>query len=112
MYTENANRAASGDPLTPDDYEPNSKNLIIAAFLRNIGMADELGSGVRRLFKYVRRYSGKDPQMLDGDVFRTFVPLDEDYSFDANTVNGLSKSPRKAQNKARTKHEKRLRRQI
>ena len=83
MYTENANRATSDDPLTPETCEPNSKNPIIAAFFRNIGMADELGSGVRNLFKYVRRYSGQNPQLIDGDVFRTIVPLDDSYSFDA-----------------------------
>jgi ATP-dependent DNA helicase RecG len=81
LYTENANRGASDNPITPDDFEPNPKNPLVAAFLRNIGLADELGSGVRKLFKYTRRYSGKDPELLDGDVFRTIVPL-SDYSFD------------------------------
>ncbi|MDR0221393.1 MAG: putative DNA binding domain-containing protein [Lachnospiraceae bacterium] len=83
MYTENANRAANDDPVTPDDFEPNTKNPLIAAFFRNIGMADELGSGVRKMFKYGRRYSGKDPQLIEGDVFRTIVPLDDNYSFEA-----------------------------
>ena len=84
MYTENANRAASDDPLTPEEFEPNSKNPIVAAFFRNIALADELGSGVKKLFKYVLRYSGKEPQLLDGDVFRTIVPLDDNYSYDAH----------------------------
>ncbi|MDR3121951.1 MAG: putative DNA binding domain-containing protein, partial [Clostridiales bacterium] len=83
MFTENANRATSDDPITPENLEPNPKNPIVAAFFRNIGLADELGSGVRKLFRYVLRYSGKDPQMLDGDVFRTIVPLDDNYSCDA-----------------------------
>ncbi|MDR0946568.1 MAG: winged helix-turn-helix transcriptional regulator [Ruminococcus sp.] len=82
MYTENANRAASDNPFTPNDFEPNPKNPLIAAFFRNIGLADELGSGVRKLFKYAKRYSGKEPELIDGDVFRTVVPLDDDYSFD------------------------------
>ena len=83
MYTENANRAVSGGVITPENLEPNSKNPIIAAFFRNIGLADELGSGVRRLHYYVPRYSGKAPEMIDGDVFRIIVPLDDEYSFDA-----------------------------
>ena len=102
MYTENANRAGSDDPVTLENYEPNPKNPIVAAFFRNIGLADELGSGVRKLFKYVVRYSGKEPQLLDGDVFRTIVPLDDSYSFDAM----LGEKEIKAQNKAQTKHEK------
>ena len=83
MYVENANRAAKDGAITPDDYEPNPKNPIVASFFRNIGLADELGSGVRNLYKYGRRYSGKDPELIDGDVFRIIVPLDDNYSFDA-----------------------------
>jgi ATP-dependent DNA helicase RecG len=86
MYTENANRAVMGSVITPENAEPNPKNPIIASFFRNIGLADELGSGVRNLYKYVRRYSGNDPELIDGDVFRIIVPLDDNYSFDAETV--------------------------
>lgn len=52
------------------------------AFFRNIGRADRLGSGVYKLFKYTKFYSGKDPVFQEGDVFRIIVPLDEGYSFD------------------------------
>ena len=96
MYTENANRAVDGQKIDPDNYRPNSKNPIIANFFRNIGLADELGSGVRRLHYYVPRYSGKAPELIDGDIFRIIVPLDDEYSYDAGTV--------KAQNKAQLKH--------
>ncbi|MCL1790774.1 MAG: putative DNA binding domain-containing protein [Peptococcaceae bacterium] len=98
MYTENANRAVHGLAITPQNLEPNPKNPKIASFFRNINYADELGSGVKNLFAYSRLYSGADPELLDGDVFRTTVPLDDSYSFDAET--------RKAQNKAQTKPEK------
>ena len=54
----------------------------IAKFVINIRLADELGSGVRRLYRCVPRYSGKPPEMIDGDVFRIIVPLDDSYSFD------------------------------
>jgi len=91
MYTENANRASSSEHITPDNFQPVSKNPIIADFFRSIGMADELGSGVRNLFKYGRRYSGQDPQMIDGDVFRIIVPLNDNYSFDAGGNNRLEK---------------------
>jgi ATP-dependent DNA helicase RecG len=85
MFTENANRAEHDGAITPDNFQPNPKNPIIASFFRNVGYADELGSGVRNLYYYVKRYSGKEPQLLDGDVFRIYVPLDESYSFDANS---------------------------
>ena len=84
MFTENANRAVTGSVITPDNLEPNPKNPIIAAFFRNIGLADELGSGVRKLYHYVPRYSGKPPEMIDGDIFRVIVPLNEEYSFEVD----------------------------
>ena len=84
MFTENANRAVTGSVITPDNLEPNPKNPIIAAFFRNIGLADELGSGTRKLYYYVPRYSGKPPEMIDGDVFRVIVPLDDEYSFEVD----------------------------
>lgn len=82
MYVENANRAAGEGVITPDNLEPNPKNPIIASFFRNIGYSDQLGSGVRNLFKYTKLYSGKDPEFKEGDIFRITVPLDEAYSFD------------------------------
>ena len=95
MYTENANRAVSSGVITPDNFEPNPKNPIIAAFFRNIWLADELGSGVRRLYRYVPRYSGKEPELIDGDVFRIIVPLDDSYSFDTEINKTQIKAPSK-----------------
>ncbi|MDO4292494.1 MAG: putative DNA binding domain-containing protein [Eubacteriales bacterium] len=82
MYVENASRASKEGVITVENLEPNPKNPTIAAFFRNIGYADQLGSGVRKLFKYSKFYSGKDPKFVEGDVFRIIVPLDEMYSFD------------------------------
>ena len=56
MYVENASRAMGGGFITVDNLEPNPKNPIIAAFFRNIGYADQLGSGVRNLFKYSKSF--------------------------------------------------------
>lgn len=89
MYVENANRASKDGFITVDNLEPNPKNPIIAAFFRNIGYADQLGSGVRKLFKYSKYYSGKDPEFIEDDVFRIIVPLDDSYSFDYGTENSV-----------------------
>ena len=37
---------------------------------------------MRNLFKYSKFYSGKEPEFIEGDVFRIVVPLDEEYSYD------------------------------
>ena len=81
MYVENASRASQNAAITPENLEPNPKNPVIASFFRTIGYADQLGSGVRNLYKYGRQYAGADPEFVEGDVFRIIVPLDENRIF-------------------------------
>lgn len=88
MYVENASRATGEGSITVNNLEPNPKNPIIASFFRNIGYADQLGSGVRNLFKYSRYYSGQEPEFVEGDIFKIIVPLNDDYSYDFDT-NGI-----------------------
>ena len=40
-----------------------------------IGWVDELGSGVRNIYKYNKIYAGADPEFIEGDVFKTIIPL-------------------------------------
>lgn len=87
MYVENANRFTHDGLITPDNMEPNPKNPIIASFFRNIGYADQLGSGVRNLFKYSVHYSGKQPEFIEGDIFRIVVPLNDSYLDEGSTLN-------------------------
>lgn len=87
MYVENASRATGEGFITVENLEPNPENPIIAAFFRNIGYADQLGSGVHNLFKYSKYYSGKEPEFVEGDVFKIIIPLDDKYSFDFKLLN-------------------------
>jgi len=41
----------------------------------NIGRADQLGSGVRNLYRYTKIYSGSEPELIEGDIFKTIIPL-------------------------------------
>ena len=97
MYTENANRTKKEGFITPKNFEPYPKNPIIASFFRTIGFADQLGSGVRKIFKYTKLYSGENPVFAESDIFRITVPLNELYSFDSlepdNHENNDVKSP-------------------
>ena len=36
---------------------------------------------------YCKFYSGKEPEFVEGDVFRITVPLDDEYSFDFGVNN-------------------------
>ena len=64
-----------GDILQEKDFSPKPKNPKIASVFREIGLADELGSGMVKLVKYVKAYSGGVPKLIEGDVFKTEIPL-------------------------------------
>ncbi len=76
MYVENANIEDMQSTVANNYSEPIPKNPTIANFFRIIGNAEQLGTGIRNLFKYSKFYSGKDPEVSSGSVFRTVVPLD------------------------------------
>lgn len=52
MFTENANRAHGHGVLQLSAFEPFAKNPPISKVFREIGLADELGSGMRNTYKY------------------------------------------------------------
>ena len=69
MTTENANLAHGHGIL--------NLNPPIAKVFREIGLAEELGSGMRNSYKYTKLYSGGVPIFTEGDVFTTEIPLSE-----------------------------------
>ena len=75
LYAENWCRTNRHGRIDPNDFTPEPKNPIIARFFVNIGRADKLGSGVRNLYKYAKIYSGSTPELIEGDIFKTIVPL-------------------------------------
>ena len=76
IKTENANRARMiGDIIQEKDFTPKPKNPKIAMVFGEIGLADELGSGMKKLIKYTKAYSGGIPKLYEGDIFRTEIPL-------------------------------------
>ena len=40
-----------------------------------MGLADELGSGMRNSYKFTKLYSGAEPEFIEGDVFKIIIPL-------------------------------------
>jgi len=75
MFTENANRSQRAGILDLKTFVPFAKNPPISRVFRETTLADELGSGMRNTYKYSKLYSGHDPQFIEGDVFRTVIPL-------------------------------------
>ncbi|MFH1282635.1 MAG: RNA-binding domain-containing protein [bacterium] len=77
VYTENSNKPHGHGLIDPANFSPFPKNPVIAHFFKEIGRADELGSGVKNLFKYSKDYSGANPQLIEGDIFKMIIPLAE-----------------------------------
>lgn len=77
IYTENANLSHGYGALDIATFEPFQKNPPISKVFREIGLADELGSGMRNTYKYTKMYSGGEPQFVEGDIFRITIPLSE-----------------------------------
>ena len=75
IITENSNRSHGIGSLDISAFEPFPKNPPISKVFREIGLADELGSGMRNTYKYTKLYSGGVPEFIEGDVFRTIIPL-------------------------------------
>jgi ATP-dependent DNA helicase RecG len=76
IITENWSLPKKPGRIDPKNFVPFPKNPLLARFFINIGRADVLGSGVKNLYEYTKIYSGGEPELVDGDVFKTIVPLD------------------------------------
>jgi len=76
VYTENWTLPHGWGMIDPLNFVPFPKNPVIAKFFKVIGRADELGSGVRNIFRDTPSYTrGAVPQLIEGDVFKTVIPL-------------------------------------
>lgn len=75
FYTENSNKPHNPGIIDPTNFSPCPKNPAIARVFREVGRADELGSGIRKLFKYCKVFCGSDPELVEGDVFKFILPL-------------------------------------
>lgn len=74
---ENANIPHTYGELKPSNFTPYPKNPNIAKVFREIGFADEIGSGVKNLYKYSKAYGGSDPIITEGEVFKIEIETTE-----------------------------------
>jgi predicted HTH transcriptional regulator len=78
VETDNANIPHGSGLIHPNNFVPFPKNPTIAKFFVQLGWVEELGSGVLNVTKFLTRYSpGKRAQFIEGDSFKSIVPLDE-----------------------------------
>jgi ATP-dependent DNA helicase RecG len=77
VLTENGNKPHGVGRIDPGNFSPYPKNPTIARFFKEIGWAEELGSGIRNAVKYCNNYNGNrgNAEFIEADIFRTIIPL-------------------------------------
>ena len=76
VETKNANKPVFIGQLLPGKFEPFPKNPNIAQIFTQMGRSEELGTGIKTVYKYTKAYSGSDEIIFqEDDVFVTKVPL-------------------------------------
>ena len=83
ILAENSSKPQFRGIITPKNTVSYAKNPNIARIFRGIGYVEELGSGIPKLFRYCKEYSGFEPVIEDGDVFsftlrHNFFPMKND----------------------------------
>jgi ATP-dependent DNA helicase RecG len=73
-FTANGNKIVFNKNIDPNDYHPFPKNPLIGKFLREMGLAEELGFGLKKITSLVSIFSDDKPQFHDGKVFFTSIP--------------------------------------
>ena len=74
VVTENWNRPYMMGRISLENLKPHPKNPTIANFFKQLGWVEELGSGIRKMYKYCPIYV-KDalPVIEEGDVFKLTI---------------------------------------
>lgn len=76
LHTKNSNLPHGHGELQLNKFEPFPKNPPISKVFREIGYADELGSGMRNTNKYTKLYSGGIPKFVEENTFEIIVPIE------------------------------------
>ncbi len=85
MWTENSNVPHGNGPIDPHIFSPYPKNPLIARVFKEIGWADELGSGVRNLFHFGTHYGGEPPVLIEKDILRFELKIPDDVETGSKT---------------------------
>jgi len=75
LIAENANKPLFIGYIDVDNYVPFPKNPKIAHIFKEIGYAEELGTGIKNIDKYTKIYSEGIPTFKEDETFKVEVPL-------------------------------------
>ena len=91
VETKNANKPVFIGQLFPGKFEPFPKNPNIAQIFTQMGLSEELGTGVTNVFKYSQAYSGNSNIVFEeNDIFICKVPIKAENVTENVTENRLN----------------------
>jgi ATP-dependent DNA helicase RecG len=78
IEVKNPNRQHGEGALGLDNFSTFPKNPAILKFFIQLGHAEELGSGIQKVTKWLPSYGvNSDPKFIEGSLFTTIIPLPE-----------------------------------
>jgi ATP-dependent DNA helicase RecG len=87
VVTENWNIPYTMGLITPENVIPHPKNPTIADCFRQMGWVEDLGSGVRNMYKYCPIYvHGAFPVMDEDDVFKLTVRYEKEGTYRSEEI--------------------------
>jgi ATP-dependent DNA helicase RecG len=77
VEAKNPNKPYLRGPLLLESFSPFPKNPMLRKFFAEMGWADEVGSGIKNVNKYLKYYVSESakPLFIEDNVFRTTIPL-------------------------------------
>jgi len=79
VVTENGSIPYVMGRITPENLKPHTKNPTIFAFFKQLHWVEDLGSGVRNMYKYCPIYvKGATPIIEEDDIFKITIRYDEE----------------------------------
>ncbi|MDR1023524.1 MAG: putative DNA binding domain-containing protein, partial [Prevotellaceae bacterium] len=79
VVAENGNIPYVMGRITPETLNPHTKNPTLFAFFKQLHWVEDLGSGVRNMYKYCPIYvKGSVPVMEEGDIFKQTIRYEDE----------------------------------
>ncbi|MFH1769428.1 MAG: Fic family protein, partial [Parcubacteria group bacterium] len=86
IFVENSNKPHGFGNIDIQNFTPYPKNPTIARIFKEVGLADELGSGTRNLVKFGKLYSDTPVELVENDIFKTTIYISEQATPQAEQV--------------------------
>lgn len=91
IVSENPNISKTLTNKIIRNVEPFTKNAIIARKFREIGYADELGSGFRNISSILKKHFNSKPEIYDQDIFKIKINFADEKEIEKNDLTSKEK---------------------